>query len=155
MATCIFIAWNSDHIRKVTGCQWQQKIWMIWRSARRPFITWRALNPPQQQAKTKYRGSHANDLALQPDTINCISRALPQSNLKIVCISPWKFTSSFHPMKDGLGLRTQGPNNIPCGCGKVYIGQTGFSTKTRVNKHHCQIRHYQLEKSLWCNSAMT
>jgi hypothetical protein len=61
------------------------------------------------------------DLALQPGTIHCISRALPQSNLKIVCILPWKFTSSFHPMKDGLGLKTRGPNNIPCGVGRCTL----------------------------------
>jgi hypothetical protein len=45
------------------------------------------------------------------------------------------------PLKDDLGLRTPGVYSISCECGQVYIGQTGWSIKTRIKEHH---RHIQL-----------
>jgi hypothetical protein len=38
--------------------------------------------------------------------------------------------------------------SIPCECRKVYIGQTGRSFKTTINKHHRLIRLYRPDKSV-------
>jgi hypothetical protein len=37
--------------------------------------------------------------------------------------------------------------SIPCKCGKVYIGQTGCSSKTRSEEHHWHITLYKPDKS--------
>jgi hypothetical protein len=41
---------------------------------------------------------------------------------------------------DDFGLKIAGVYSIPCKCGKVYIGQTGRSIETRVNKYLWRIR---------------
>jgi hypothetical protein len=49
--------------------------------------------------------------------------------------------------ESGLGLQTLGVRNIPCECGKLFIGKTCSSIDTRVNAHYCHILLYQSEKS--------
>jgi hypothetical protein len=36
--------------------------------------------------------------------------------------------------------------SIPCECGKVYVGQTGYSIKMRVKEHHQYNHLYHPEK---------
>ena len=45
------------------------------------------------------------------------------------------------PTKDAPGLRTPGIYRIPCECGKVYIGQSGWSIQLRIKEHE---RHTKL-----------
>jgi hypothetical protein len=45
------------------------------------------------------------------------------------------------------GLRTPGIYNIPCKCGKVYIGQSGLSIQLHIKEHERHIRLLQPEKS--------
>jgi hypothetical protein len=42
-----------------------------------------------------------------------------------VGVPPRKINSYLPHIKDALGLRTPGVYNIPCECGKVYVGQRG------------------------------
>jgi hypothetical protein len=51
------------------------------------------------------------------------------------------------PTKDAPGLRTPGIYNIPCECGKVYIGQSGRSIELRIKEHERHIRLLQPDKS--------
>jgi hypothetical protein len=68
-----------------------------------------------------------------------------------------------HHMKENLQFplvhhkrqapKTVGTQSIQCECGKVYIGQTGHSTKTRVNKcHHVTAITIKVSQ-LWLNTA--
>jgi hypothetical protein len=60
---------------------------------------------------------------------------------------PRKFSSFLQPIKDDLALKMPGVYSIPRMCGKVYIGQTGCSTETRVKEHQRHIRLYHTKKS--------
>jgi hypothetical protein len=53
-----------------------------------------------------------------------------------------KLSSLLHPVEDHLGLRTPGVYRIPCECGRVYIGQTGYSVDIKLKEHQ---RHIRLE----------
>jgi hypothetical protein len=72
-------------------------------------------------------------------TYSWLSRILAKYNIKCVSLQPRKISSLFHPVKDDLGLRTPGVYSIPCGCGQVYIRQTGRSIETRIKRHHWHI----------------
>jgi predicted GIY-YIG superfamily endonuclease len=50
-------------------------------------------------------------------------------------------------VKDNLGLNVPGVYQIPCECGKVYMGQTGRSIKTRCKEHRRHIYLDQPDKS--------
>jgi hypothetical protein len=72
---------------------------------------------------------------------------LAKYNIKSVAIPPRKISSYMPPTKDAPGLRTPGIYNIPCECGKVYIGQSGRSIQLRLKEHERHIRLQQPEKS--------
>jgi hypothetical protein len=65
-----------------------------------------------------------------------LSRILAKYNVKFVGQPPRKISSLLRPVKDGLLLRTRGVYSILCGCGQVYIRQTGRSIETRIKEHH-------------------
>jgi hypothetical protein len=50
---------------------------------------------------------------------NRISRVLSRRNIKSLGLPPKKLSGFLRPVKDNLGLRTQGVYRIPCECGKV------------------------------------
>jgi hypothetical protein len=52
--------------------------------------------------------------------------------IKTVALLPRKIYSYLPPVKDALGLKMPVVYSIPCECGKVYIGQSGQSTKIRI-----------------------
>jgi len=58
-----------------------------------------------------------------------------------------KIFSYLPPVKDALGLRTPGIYSIPCECGRVYIGQSGWSIQLRIKEHNRHIRLAQPDKS--------
>ena len=51
------------------------------------------------------------------------------------------------PTKAAPGLRTPGMYQIPCECGKVYIGQSGRSIQLRIKEHERHMRLVQPDKS--------
>jgi hypothetical protein len=61
---------------------------------------------------------------------------------------PWKKTiQMLRSVRDDLGLNVPGVYRIRCECGKVYMGQTGRSIKTRCKEYRRHIRLDQLDKS--------
>jgi hypothetical protein len=44
------------------------------------------------------------------------------------------------PVKDVVRLQTPGTHSISCECGKVYIGQTGWSIQIRIKEHEKHVR---------------
>jgi hypothetical protein len=64
-----------------------------------------------------------------------ISRVLSLCNIKTVGLTPCKVFSFLWSIKDAIGLKTPGIYNIPWGYGRVYIGYTRHSIKTRTE--HC------------------
>jgi len=72
---------------------------------------------------------------------------LAKHNIKSVAPPPRKIISHLPPVKDALGLRTLEIYSIPCGCGRVYIGQSGRSVQLRIKEHNRHIRLAQSDKS--------
>ena len=54
----------------------------------------------------------------------------------------------WRPVKDNLGLKTPGVYCITCECGKIYVGQSGRTLKTRVKEHRRHIRHSHSDQSV-------
>jgi hypothetical protein len=78
---------------------------------------------------------------------NKISRLLAKFNIMMVHI-PRKMTiHMLRSVKDDLDLNVPGVYQIPCECGKVYVGQTGRSIETRCKEHRRHIRLDQPDKS--------
>jgi hypothetical protein len=93
--------------------------------------TRRVLNPVARSSKPKDKPTSVALLPFAQTTYGRLSRMWPNTS---------KVLSSFlRPMKDDMGLRTLGVHSIPCGCGKVYIGQTGRSMESKVKEHHRHI----------------
>ncbi|XP_023707716.1 uncharacterized protein LOC111864596 [Cryptotermes secundus] len=78
---------------------------------------------------------------------NRISRVLSRHIIKSVGLPPNKLPSFLQPVKDSLGLRTQGVYSIPCGCSKVYIDLMGLSMDMRLKEHQRHIRLEHPDKS--------
>jgi hypothetical protein len=76
-------------------------------------------------------------------TFNRINRMLARHNIKSVGLPHMKLSSLLRPVKDHLGLRIPGVYRIPCDCGKVSIGKTGYSVDVRLKEHqqHIRIEH--------------
>jgi hypothetical protein len=72
---------------------------------------------------------------------------LAKHNIKSVALPPRKIASYLPPIKETSGLRILGIYNIPCECGKVYIGQSGRSIQHRIKEHDRHIRLCQPDKS--------
>jgi hypothetical protein len=71
---------------------------------------------------------------------NKISRLLARHNIKTVHIPKKKNIHMLRMVKDDLGLKVLGMYQIPCQCGKVYMGQTGRSIEVRCKecmRHIC------------------
>jgi hypothetical protein len=77
---------------------------------------------------------------------NCINKVLIRHNIKTVGLLP-NIASFLQPVKDDLSLKTPGVYSTFCECGKVYIGQNGCSTETRLKDHHQHIIPYHPDKS--------
>jgi hypothetical protein len=72
---------------------------------------------------------------------------LAKHNIKSVAMPPKKIHNYLPPVKDPLGLRIPGVYNIPCECGKVYIGQSEHVISLRITEHNRHIRLSQPDKS--------
>jgi len=65
-------------------------------------------------------------------------------------VSPYhieKIASYLPSVKDAIGLKTPGIYRIPCECGTVYTGQSGWSIHLRIKEHERHIRLAQPDKS--------
>lgn len=63
---------------------------------------------------------------------NQISWVLSKCSHSVVGLPPRKISSIPYSTKDDLGVKSSSMYTISCECGKVCIGQTGTSKKTRV-----------------------
>ena len=68
-------------------------------------------------------------------------------HIRSVVLPPRKVYSHLTAVKDALGLRMLGVYSIPCECGKVYIGQSGWSIKIRAKECSRHIWLAQTDKS--------
>jgi hypothetical protein len=58
-------------------------------------------------------------------------------------------------VKDKLGLKAAGIYRIPCECGKVYTGQTGWTIKARLREHRRHVHSNQPERSAVAEHSIT
>jgi len=76
-----------------------------------------------------------------------LSRMLAKHNIKSVALPPRKIFNYLPQVKDALGLRIPVIYSIPCECGRIYIGQSGWSIQLRIKEHNRHIRLAQPNKS--------
>jgi hypothetical protein len=76
-----------------------------------------------------------------------IHRILRRYNIETVHLPPPKLRHRLVRAKDPIGLKTPGVYEIPCECGKVYVGETGRTIETRLKEHRRHFRLAQPEKS--------
>jgi len=81
------------------------------------------------------------------DQLSIASVGANGHNIKTVGLPSRKVTSFLQPVKDDLSLKTLGIYNIPCECGKVYIGQSRCFIETRTKEYQWHMKLYHLEKS--------
>jgi hypothetical protein len=68
-------------------------------------------------------------------------------HIKSIALPPRKIFSYLPLVEYALGLSTPGIYNIPCECGRVYIGQSGRSIQVRMKEHSRHIRLAHTDKS--------
>jgi len=107
----------------------------------------RAMEPVTRTAKIDVKPASTAYIPYTQTTIGRLSGMLAKHNIKSVALPPRKIFSHLPPVKDALGLRTQGIYSIPCECGRVYIGQSGRSVQLRIKEHNRHIRLAQPNKS--------
>ena len=83
-----------------------------------------------------------------------IGRILSKKNMKISFTAYVKIKQMLRQVKDVIPLQSSGIYQIPCVCGKVYIGQTGRTISTRLTEHQRSIRLNQPEKSSVAEHAL-
>jgi hypothetical protein len=106
----------------------------------------RAMEPVTRTAKTDDKPASTANIPYTQTIFGRLGRMLAKHNIKSVALSPRKIFSHLPPVKDALGLRTPGIYSIPCGRGRVYIGQSGRSIKTRIKEYDRNIRLAQPDK---------
>ncbi|XP_046382358.1 uncharacterized protein LOC124153306 [Ischnura elegans] len=76
-----------------------------------------------------------------------ISRILKRNNIQTIHKPPSKIRDILVEAKDPRGLKISGVYRVPCGCGKVYVGETARTIETRLKEHRRHLRLGQPEKS--------
>jgi hypothetical protein len=80
--------------------------------------------------------------------IDHISKLLAKKNIKTLFKPHKTLKHLFRTAKDKSDpMLSQGVYQIPCSCGKSYIGQTGRSIKTRLKEHIADTLHNHISKS--------
>ena len=88
-------------------------------------------------------------------TTHRIGRVLRKAGVGITCSAPNKLGSFLRREKDKLPtLDTAGVYEVPCSCGKVYVGETGRTISIRRSEHIRQCRLQQWEQSAIAQHAM-
>jgi len=106
-----------------------------------------AMKPVTRTTKTDDKPTSTAYILYTQTTFGQQSRMLAKHNIKSVALPPRKIISHLPPVKDALGLRTPGIYSIPCECGRVYIGQSGWSVQLHIKEHNRHIRLAQSNKS--------
>jgi hypothetical protein len=106
-----------------------------------------AMDPTTPTSKNEDKPTATAYLPYTQTTFGRLSRMLAKHNIKSVALPPRKIASYLPPVKETLGLRTQGIYSIPCECGKVYVGQSGRTIQHRIKEHSRHIRLAQPDKS--------
>ena len=78
---------------------------------------------------------------------NKIGRVLKPFGISTIYKPPAKTRSKLRPVKDNLLYKVPGVYKISCGCGKMYIGQTGRTVETRIKEHMLHCNKGNTEKS--------
>lgn len=98
-------------------------------------------------------------LAFLPYIQGCtdkISRIFEKSKIRTIFTPGNKISNSVVQIKDSTGkLQMPGVYEIPCSCGRVYIGETGRSIETRISEHRRATNNKQWEKSAVAEHAIT
>jgi len=81
------------------------------------------------------------------NTYRRLSRMLAKHIIMIVALPYRKIASYLPSVKDAIGLKTPRIYRIPCECGTVYIGHSGWSIHLRIKEHERHIRLAQPDKS--------
>jgi hypothetical protein len=102
---------------------------------------------PREPPQRKEESAVMVPLPFVSATFHRISTALCGHNIKTAGLPPGKLSCFLRPIKGDPVLKMPGVYNIPCECGKVYIGQTGRLIETRVKKHRRHICPYHQENS--------
>lgn len=77
-----------------------------------------------------------------------LARVLKRRNVEVTFRTGTKIGQLMPPNKDPIPqLSTQGVYQIPCVCGKSYIGQTGRSIDCRLKEHKRDVRAGRIERS--------
>lgn len=76
-----------------------------------------------------------------------IGKILSKHNIKTIFKPPPKVREFLSSPKDKIPLNTPGVYNVPCSCGKSYIGETKRSISIRLKEHIKAIQNNALEKS--------
>jgi hypothetical protein len=105
------------------------------------------MNQEKRSTKPKEKFTATAYIPYTTTTYNGLSRMLAKLNINSVALPPRKISSFLPPMKDEIGLKTPGIYRIPCECGKVYIGQSGWSVHLHVKEHDRHLRLVQTDKS--------
>jgi hypothetical protein len=105
------------------------------------------MKPARHTSETEEKPTSTAYLPYINNTYGCLSRMLAKYNIKSVALPYRKIASYLPPVKDAIGLKTPEIYRIPCVCGTVYIGQSGWSIHLRIKEHDRHIRLAQPEKS--------
>ena len=80
-------------------------------------------------------------------TTDKIEKILRRRNLKVCFSPPNSIRNMLDFSKDPIEPKLlQGVYAIPCSCGKVYIGETYCSIKTRLKEHNTDIHHGRIKQ---------
>lgn len=99
----------------------------------------------------------SNNFAILPfiaNTSNKIGKILQRHNIKVAYKSNLKIKNLLNPAKDQIPFHTCGVYEVPCSCGKVYIGETGRSINTRLTEHKRHLRLLHPTKSAIAEHAI-
>lgn len=83
-----------------------------------------------------------------------IGRILSKHKIKVAYNTTTKIKNLLNPLKDKIPYNTCGVYQVPCTCGKVYIGETGRTIDTRLKEHKRHLRLIQPTKSAIAEHAL-
>ena len=94
-------------------------------------------NKPKDASKERKVGDHKAFLPYIQGTTEKIAKHLKKKNIDSVFSPPNNIKKLLRSVKDHVDpCLKKGVYLIPCECGKAYIGETGWSIRTKV-KEHC------------------
>lgn len=105
---------------------------------------------PDKIRQTKNTTTSSTTTAYLPYIKNVtdrISKILRKHDIRTSFNAHRKLSECLPSVKDSLPLQTKGIYKIPCTCGKVYIGETRRTIKTRISEHERDTRLKHITQS--------